>query len=133
MQRLRYRQVQQTQGIPQMANCCEDKSCEMDAMRDSHGRVLWIVLAINAVMFFVEGSAGLIAHQSRCWRTCWTCWAMPWCMGSASLRGQTSCCLGKGRLHAWAWCAGDGSLQGVSPRHAGHRNDGNLRCAGTNC
>ncbi|MHB8237638.1 MAG: hypothetical protein ACYDDD_09260 [Acidithiobacillus ferrivorans] len=36
-----------------MANRCEDKSCEMDAMRDSHGRVLWIVLAINAVMFFV--------------------------------------------------------------------------------
>ncbi|MBU2809001.1 cation transporter, partial [Acidithiobacillus ferrooxidans F221] len=25
-----------------MANCCENKSCEIDAMRDSHGRVLWI-------------------------------------------------------------------------------------------
>ncbi|MCR1341957.1 cation diffusion facilitator family transporter [Acidithiobacillus ferrooxidans] len=32
-------------------------------MRDSHGRVLWIVFAINAAMFFVEGSAGLIAHS----------------------------------------------------------------------
>ena len=46
-----------------MANCCENKSCEIDAMRDSHGRVLWIVFAINAAMFFVEGSAGLIAHS----------------------------------------------------------------------
>jgi hypothetical protein len=35
-----------------MANCCENKSCEIDAMRDSHGRVLWIVFAINTVMFF---------------------------------------------------------------------------------
>ena len=32
-------------------------------MRGSHGRVLWIVFAINAAMFFVEGSAGLIAHS----------------------------------------------------------------------
>ena len=39
-------------GFPQMANCCENKSCEIDAMRDSHGRVLWIVFAINTVMFF---------------------------------------------------------------------------------
>lgn len=33
-------------------------------MRESHGRVLWIVLAINAVMFFVEGLAGLFAHST---------------------------------------------------------------------
>jgi cation diffusion facilitator family transporter len=33
-------------------------------MRDSHGRVLWIVLVINAVMFFVEGSAGLVARST---------------------------------------------------------------------
>ena len=32
-------------------------------MRESHRRVLWIVFTINAVMFFVEGSAGLIAHS----------------------------------------------------------------------
>lgn len=33
-------------------------------MRKSHGRVLWIVLAINTVMFFVEGAAGLFAHST---------------------------------------------------------------------
>lgn len=47
-----------------MANCCEDKSCEITALRDRHGRVLWIVLIINAVMFLVEGSAGLVAHST---------------------------------------------------------------------
>ena len=33
-------------------------------MRESHGRVLWIVLAINAVMFLVEGWAGVLAHST---------------------------------------------------------------------
>ena len=33
-------------------------------MREHHGRVLWIVLAINAVMFLVEGYAGLLAHST---------------------------------------------------------------------
>src|SRR5258706_4860281 len=47
-----------------MADCCEDKSCEIDAMRANHGRVLWIVLIINAVMFVVEGGAGLLAHST---------------------------------------------------------------------
>jgi len=47
-----------------MTNCCEDKSCEITALRVSHGRVLWIVLVINAVMFFVEGTAGLFAHST---------------------------------------------------------------------
>ena len=47
-----------------MASCCEDKSCEITAMRESHGRVLWIVLAINALMFLVEGWAGLLAHST---------------------------------------------------------------------
>jgi hypothetical protein len=28
-----------------MANCCEDKGCELNTMRAGHGRVLWIVLA----------------------------------------------------------------------------------------
>lgn len=46
-----------------MTNCCEDKSCEITAMRESHGHVLWIVLVINAAMFFVEGAAGLFAHS----------------------------------------------------------------------
>ena len=47
-----------------MANCCEDKSCDITAMRASHGRVLWIVLLINAAMFVVEGWAGLLAHST---------------------------------------------------------------------
>ena len=47
-----------------MASCCEDKSCELSAMRKSHGSVLWIVLAINAAMFFVEGFAGMAAHST---------------------------------------------------------------------
>ena len=46
-----------------MASCC-DKSCEVTALRESHGRVLWIVLAINALMFLVEGWAGLLAHST---------------------------------------------------------------------
>jgi cation diffusion facilitator family transporter len=47
-----------------MASCCEDKSCELAAMRANHGRVLWIVLVVNAAMFFVEGTAGLLAHST---------------------------------------------------------------------
>jgi len=47
-----------------VTSCCEDKSCEITAMRERHGRVLWIVLAINALMFFVEGWAGLLAHST---------------------------------------------------------------------
>ena len=33
-------------------------------MRETHGRVLWIVLTINALMFLVEGWAGLLAHST---------------------------------------------------------------------
>ena len=47
-----------------MANCCEDKGCEITALRERHGRILWIVLVINAVMFLIEGSAGLVAHST---------------------------------------------------------------------
>jgi Co/Zn/Cd efflux system component len=32
-----------------MANCCENKSCEVTALRESHSRVLWVVLGINAL------------------------------------------------------------------------------------
>ena len=47
-----------------MASCCEDKSCEITAMREQHSRVLWVVLAINGLMFFVEGWAGLLAQST---------------------------------------------------------------------
>lgn len=47
-----------------MAGCCEDKACEIAALRADHGRVLWTVLAINAAMFLVEGYAGVVAHST---------------------------------------------------------------------
>ncbi|MDF3024654.1 MAG: cation efflux protein [Alphaproteobacteria bacterium] len=45
-------------------NCCEKKICEITALRDKHKRVLWIVLGLNATMFFVEGIAGFMAHST---------------------------------------------------------------------
>lgn len=42
-----------------MANCCEDKSCALDALRQRQSGTLKVVLAINAVMFVVELTAGL--------------------------------------------------------------------------
>jgi cation diffusion facilitator family transporter len=47
-----------------MASCCEDKACDLAAVRQEHGRVLWIVLVINATMFVVEGYAGLRANST---------------------------------------------------------------------
>ena len=47
-----------------MANCCEGKGCEVAALREQHSRVLWIVLAINAIMFLVEGTAGVLARST---------------------------------------------------------------------
>jgi Co/Zn/Cd efflux system component len=47
-----------------MPGCCENKSCEITAMRANHGRVLWAVLIINAAMFLVEGLFGLMAHST---------------------------------------------------------------------
>ncbi|MDH5562429.1 MAG: cation transporter [Nitrospirota bacterium] len=44
-----------------MADCCNDKACEVEALRDRQSSVLKIVLGINAVMFFVELTAGLLA------------------------------------------------------------------------
>jgi cation diffusion facilitator family transporter len=47
-----------------MAGCCENKSCTLATMRADHGRVLKIVLAVNAVMFLVETFAGMAAHST---------------------------------------------------------------------
>ncbi len=44
-----------------MSDCCQNKACELENLRQQHARVLWIVLAINAVMFVVELTAGLHA------------------------------------------------------------------------
>lgn len=46
-----------------MADCCNDKACEIDALRSRQGSILKIVLGINAVMFIVELIAGLLGHS----------------------------------------------------------------------
>jgi cation diffusion facilitator family transporter len=46
------------------AHCCEDKACEVAALRERHGAVLKIVLAINATMFIIEVVAGLLAQST---------------------------------------------------------------------
>ncbi|MDP2142857.1 MAG: cation transporter [Gallionella sp.] len=46
-----------------MANCCNDKACELDALRGRQSSTLKTVLAINAVMFVVELAAGLLGDS----------------------------------------------------------------------
>ncbi len=46
-----------------MADCCQNKACDLEKMPKAQSRVLWIVLAINLVMFFVEMTAGIIADS----------------------------------------------------------------------
>lgn len=44
-----------------MNDCCNDKTCEIEALHGRQRSTLLIVLAINAVMFAVELTAGLLA------------------------------------------------------------------------
>jgi cation diffusion facilitator family transporter len=44
-----------------MANCCDNKACELDALRNRQSSTLKTVLGINAVMFLVELTAGLMS------------------------------------------------------------------------
>lgn len=46
-----------------MADCCTDKSCEIEALRTRQSSTLKVVLGINAVMFVVELTAGLLASS----------------------------------------------------------------------
>lgn len=46
-----------------MADCCNDKACEIDALRSRQSATLKAVLAINAVMFVVELTAGLLGNS----------------------------------------------------------------------
>lgn len=46
-----------------MKDCCA-KEQDIAALRESHGRVLWTVLAINIVMFFIELVVGLISQST---------------------------------------------------------------------
>jgi len=47
-----------------VADCCEDKSCALEALRGRQSATLKIVLAINAVMFVVELASGLGARST---------------------------------------------------------------------
>jgi len=45
-------------------SCCENKASELAQLRSRQSRVLYIVLAINAVMFLVEFAAGWLAGST---------------------------------------------------------------------
>src|SRR5690349_24192916 len=45
-------------------NCCDDKACAVEAMREEQSSTLKTVLVINAVMFVVELGAGLFAGSA---------------------------------------------------------------------
>lgn len=47
-----------------MDSCCENKAGELAQLRARQSRVLYIVLAVNAVMFLVEFGAGWIAAST---------------------------------------------------------------------
>jgi Co/Zn/Cd efflux system component len=47
-----------------VSTCCDDKACAVEALRESQASTLKAVLAINAVMFVVELTAGLIAGST---------------------------------------------------------------------
>lgn len=47
-----------------MDHCCENKAEDIARLRDRQGRVLKIVLVINAGMFFIEFTAGVIAKST---------------------------------------------------------------------
>lgn len=47
-----------------MDSCCDRKTEELDVLRSSHKTVLIVVLVINAVLFIVEGAAGLLANST---------------------------------------------------------------------
>lgn len=44
--------------------CCESKSQDLLRLRESHKKILQIVLLINATLFGVEFTAGLLAHST---------------------------------------------------------------------
>ncbi|MHB0925110.1 MAG: cation transporter [Gallionellaceae bacterium] len=47
-----------------MADCCENKACALDALRERQSATLKIVLGINAVMFVIELMAGMMAGST---------------------------------------------------------------------
>lgn len=47
-----------------MDDCCDNKGSELAQLRERQGRVLYIVLAVNAVTFIVEFTAGWIVNST---------------------------------------------------------------------
>ena len=47
-----------------MSDCCADKECAIEALQARQGKTLRVVLAINAVMFFVEIVSGVLARST---------------------------------------------------------------------
>ena len=47
-----------------MDSCCQDKACELEALRGRQSKTLWTVLAINGGMFGVEMVIGLLAGST---------------------------------------------------------------------
>jgi len=47
-----------------MTDCCDNKACALDALKDRQSSTLKIVLVINVVMFVVELLAGLLAGST---------------------------------------------------------------------
>ena len=47
-----------------MADCCDDKGCTLDALRERQSGTLKVVLAINVVMFLVEAVGGILASST---------------------------------------------------------------------
>lgn len=45
-------------------SCCENKSAELDILREKQGKVLKAVLFLNAVMFIVEFTSGFLSRSS---------------------------------------------------------------------
>lgn len=45
-------------------DCCNDKACAVEALRERQSATLRLVLAINAAMFLVEFTAGLLAGST---------------------------------------------------------------------
>lgn len=47
-----------------MAGCCENKACTLEALGKRQSSTLKIVLVINAVMFVIELTAGILANST---------------------------------------------------------------------
>ena len=75
-----------------MASCCNDKSCALGQLQGRQSSTLRIVLALNAVMFAVELTAGLL-------------------VGSVSLLADSLDMLGDALVYAFSlWVVGRGLL-----------------------